>query len=274
MQNLWQCRWSPTLGALEDTHQNIWGTCEYTNPHRPTVFFGLYGLPDFWALWRHRGRRAILWAGTDILHFENGYWLDEVGSIKVSPKPLATWINKFCENWCENEVEWLKLKKLGIKAEICPSFLGDVKQFAVSFRPGNKVYTSVSGDNFEQYGWHLIEDLAFNNPEVEFHLYGNIGPFVWGRWPNIFVHARVPKEQMNEEIKGMQGALRLTKFDGFSEILAKSVLMGQWPISLIKYPGMLSLDQLGEIVDKTEANLEGREHYLRTLNKYPWNSKL
>jgi hypothetical protein len=78
---------------------------------------------------------------------------------------------------------------------------------------------------------------------------------------------------MNEEIRVMPGALRLTAFDGFSEILAKSVLMGQWPVSLIEYPHMLSLDDLGSITSKRSPNTEGRDYYVKTLNKYPWNQK-
>ncbi|MEK6884509.1 MAG: hypothetical protein AABY22_33060, partial [Nanoarchaeota archaeon] len=110
----WRCRYAPSLGALEDTTSNIWGTKLYgensQDTQEPTVFFGLYGFPDFYALWRHKGPRLILWAGTDIIHFLNGYWLDEKGSIKMSPKPLATWINKNCINYVENDVEAEALK--------------------------------------------------------------------------------------------------------------------------------------------------------------------
>lgn len=274
MQNelKWQCRWSPTLGALEDTHQNIWGTDDYTDDIRPTVFFGLYGMPDFYALWRHKGPKVILWAGTDIIHFKNGYWLEDGGGIRVSPKPIATWINKHCESYVENIAEYRALLKLGIYARLVPSFLGDINKFEVSFKPGNKVYASVSGDNFEQYGWNKIEEIAGDYPNIEFHLYGNKGKWET-KHRNVIVHGRVPKEQMNAEIKEMQGGLRLLEFDGFSEILAKSVLWGQWPISLIPYPFMLELKDLGTITEKTEPNLKGREYYRKELNNYPFNAK-
>lgn len=270
MQN-WQCRWSPTLGALERTHQEVWGTKDYENDTDPTVFFGLYGLPDFYALWRHKGEKHILWAGTDIIHFENGYWLDKEGQIRIDNKSFAKWINSNCENWCENDVERERLARCGILAKVYPSFLGNIDDFEVSFKPGNKVYSSVSGDNFKQYGWFTILDLAVYNPGVEFHLYGNTKS--WLGTQNIIVHGRVPKEQMNAEIKQMQGGLRMTEFDGFSEILAKSILWGQWPISLIDYPHIMKPNQLSEILNKKEPNLEGREYYRRILNDYPWSTK-
>ena len=274
MQKVIQCRWSPTLGALEDTHEKIWGTVPYTNDQDPAVFFGVYGLPDFYTLWRHKGKKWILWAGTDVLHFKKGYWLDEAGDIRVDNKALGQWINKYCENWCENEVEREELQKFGIFAKVCPSFLGDVSKFGVEYKPNErpKLYTSVSGDNFEMYGWNMIPKLAKENPDVEFHLYGNQKKY-YSSYKNVIVHGRVPKEQMNEEVKSMQGALRLTTFDGFSEILAKSILWGQWPVSLIEYPYMIPVDKIKMIQHMKEPNTRGRDYYVQHLNKFPWNQK-
>ena len=90
---------------------------------------------------------------------------------------------------------------------------------------------------------------------------------------NIFVHGRVSKEQMNEEIKEMQGALRLTEFDGASEILVKSILWGQWPVSLLSYKYMIDIEDLGKLKNKQRPNFVGRSHYRRILNQFPWVKK-
>src|SRR5689334_12368419 len=111
----WQCRYAPSLGALEGTPEEVWGTLPYLSEDEPTVFFGVYGLPDFYTLWRHQGRKAILWAGSDIRHFINGYWLNDEGSIKLEPMALAEWINKNCESYVENGVEAEALRTLGIE---------------------------------------------------------------------------------------------------------------------------------------------------------------
>lgn len=271
MENKWQCRIAPSLGGgFAGTPASCWGTKDYENDTDPAVFFGLYGLPDFYALWRHKGRRAILWAGTDIQHFIHGYWLEPDGSIRMGIRSLARWINKNCENYCENEREQQVLKQYGINSIVAPSFLGDIDDYEVSFKPSKKVYTSVSGDNFQQYGWDKIPELALNNPDIEFYLYGNRLEWKCDE-SNVIVRGRVPKEQMFTETKEMAGALRLTRFDGFSELLAESSLWGQWPVSpFIKYPHILS--SLSELKDKIEPNLEGREYYRKNLNLYPWVS--
>lgn len=268
----WQCRVAPSLGDLESTHTKTWGTDEYTDDQRPTVFFGLYGLPDFYALWRHKGERHILFAGSDITHFKNGYWLEEGGSICVTHEPFARWINKHCTIWCENEVEAKVLAECGIYAKVQPSFLGNIDQFPISWKPGNKVYASVSGNNFELYGWNKINILAKEYPDLEFHLYGNTIPWK-ATSENVIIHGRIPKEKMNAEIMDMQAGLRMVEFDGASEVLMKSILMGQWPVSLISYPHILKPEQLSEIVHKTEPNIEGREYYRKILNNFPWNSR-
>lgn len=279
MQN-WQCRYAPSLGALEDTPFKVWGTEEFVEgTEKPAVFFGVYGLPDFYTLWRHRGRKAILWAGSDIRHFVNGYWLDDKGSIRIDPQALAEWINKNCESYVENGAEHEALMVYGIESKVVPSFMGNVNDFPISFQASERprVYASVSGNDFSLYGWDVIENIA-DKCDVDFFLYGNTVP--WStRHSNVFVRGRIPKEQMNNEIKSMQCGLRVLEFDGFSEVLAKSVLWGQYPISRIGYPYIQSyksndelIKLLNELKYKKTPNLVAREYYLKNLNKYPWNS--
>ena len=240
--NQWYCRTAPSLGGgFAGDALSAWGTPPY-NPdkhiNKKVCFFGCYSIVDFYALWKHKGRKAILWAGSDIRHFINGYWLDDKGEIRLAPRPLAEWIIKNCESWVENKAEYDALKKWGIESKIMPSFLGNVDDYQLSFKPSDKpkVYSSVSGDNFGLYGWFEIEQIyAPQNPDIEFHLYGNSV-----KWEtenkNVFIHGRVSQEQMNEETKEMQGALRLIIMEGLSEIIAKSFLWGQYPISAIPYP--------------------------------------
>ena len=60
---------------------------------------------------------------------------------------------------------------------------------------------------------------------------------------------------MNNEIKSMTGAVRMVKFEGASEVVLKSILYGQKPITLIEYP-------------------YNRNELLRIVNRYPWNSNV
>lgn len=275
----WQCRTAPSIGALEDTPDNIWRTKPYLDEFQDTVFFGVYGLNDFYTLWRHKGRKCILWAGSDIQHFLLGYWLDDEGKMRVHPTQISSWIDTYCESYVENEVEQVSLRSVGIRSNVVPSFLGNVEDYEVSYpeSPNIKVYTSVSGDNYTLYGWDKIADLATKNPEIEFHLYGSTEPYFIRRgaieWlPNVIEHGRIPREQMNAEIKLMHGALRLTTFDGFSEIIAKSLLWGQWPVSIIEYPHTFKPENMDMMKFIRKPNLKGREWLLANVNRYPWQA--
>lgn len=292
----WFCRVAPSLGGgFAGTPGEVWGTEEYEymsgflygepvkhpRDDKPTVFFGLYGFPDFYSLWRHKGRKAIFWAGSDITHFINGYWLEPDGSIKMEPQRLAEWINKNCESYVENELEHEELMVMGIESKIVPSFLGNVDDYKIEYTHNERpqVYLSVSSDNFEMYGWTLIEEIA-DRCNVDFHLYGNKGEWV-SKHHNVFVHGRVPQEVMNEQVKSMQCGLRTLEHDGFSEILCKSILWGQYPISYIGYPHIDSfktkeelVQLLNNLVNKQGANIKAREYYLANLNKFPWNKNV
>jgi len=266
-------RVAPSLGrGFERSFEEAWGLEVYDGVPGPAVFAGIYGLPDFYTLWRHKGKKYIFWAGSDIRHLHKGYWLDETGTIRLNSKGIALWINQHCESWVENKLEQLALKSLGINSKVCPSYLGDVNKMEISYKQSDrpKLYSSVSGDNFDLYGWYKIDKLAEQYRDVKFHLYGNIGEFN-PRNKNVIVHGRVPNEQMNAEIKEMQGAIRMIPLEGFSEIVAKSILMGQYPVSVIPYEHCLLIEQIDEIKDKKEPNLAGREYYIKELNNYPFN---
>lgn len=280
----WYHRWAPSLGALESTPEKVWGTKPYDplkHTNERVVFCGLYGLPDFFALWRHKGEKHIWWAGTDIQHFKEGYWLDEKGTIRIQPKQLADWINHHCQSWVENEHERAELQKAGIHvpvSHVIPSFLGDTQKIKVCYKPSKQVqtYASVSSNNFKMYGWDRIEAIAGFLPGMTFHLYGNTKPWKTEH-KNVIVHGRVPKEQMNREIQSYQIGLRLNEWDGFSEILAKAVLMGQYAIGKIAHPHIPSyktnrqlISLLKTLSKKQSPNIQVREWYMKNLNLYPW----
>lgn len=279
--NNWKCRIAASLGGgFDGNPRTAWGTPINYDPvldsENPTVFFGLYGLPDFFSLWRHKGRKCILWAGSDIIHFENGYWLDQEGKIKLDPYPLSEWINLNCENYVENIVEYQRLKLCGIESKIVPSFLGDVEKYEVNYIPATrpKVYISSGRDRQEEYGFGIIEEIA-DKCNVDFYLYG-------AEWEikhsNVIVRGRIPIEAMNAEVKNMQCGLRLNTMDGFSEILAKSILWGQYPISAITYPEIDTFTSKEDLVEKLnslhlleEPNHKARDYYRKVINNYPWN---
>ncbi len=282
------CHWAKSLGALEDTAENVWGTEKYIlwkHLKEPTVFFGMYDVRDYLALSIHRGKSWVLWAGGDIKNLIRGFSLND-GKLKWFGKflPLTWWLKHMlckAEHWVENDYEADKLASFGLDRKriyVCPSFLGDI-DFPITYE-WNKtmnVYVSSGADRQEEYGFGIVERIAGKLPFIKFHLFG-------AEWTtkqeNVIVHGRISKELMNFRTSYMQVGLRLNEFDGFSEILAKAVLRGQYAIGKVKHPMIPSFEndmdlilKLNTLRHKTEPNLEGREYYKLALNKYPWYDK-
>ena len=170
------------------------------------------------------------------------------------------------------------MKELGIPvAGVCPSYMGPT-ELPISYSPPQHkvhVYLSASKGREVEYGWGIVERIAKALPRHVFHLYGSD----WEtRHKNVIVHGRVPKEQMNEEIKNYHIGLRLNETDGFSEILGKAVLMGQYAVGRVEHPKIPSYENdmdlitMLHVLGKEDApNLEAREWYVQNLNRYPWN---
>ena len=296
-----QCKWASSLGELEGTHQEAWGTTEYKSRSEPTVFMGMYDLRDYIALWRHKGKAWVLWCGFDIGNIRSNFvfndgklkWLSYLFANEGFKDFLIKHVLNKAEHWVENEAEAWQLKDIGLKVSgICPSFMGKIKDYKVSFKPGNNVYLSANPGREEEYGWGLIEMIACALPQIEFHLVGSEWTQYRQKLKNVHVYKRMPKEVMNKMIRKMQCGLRLNKHDGFSEITAKSVLWGQYPITYLYHPkidqytkddcgqpyciqGLNNLIKLlKKIPKKRKANLKARKYYQRTINKYPWVQKI
>ena len=288
----WYCNWSKSLGGLENNAFYIWDTPPYEylcHKHDNLIQFGMYDLSDYITIWRHKGRRCILWAGFDILNLRARFSLNNSKLRFFRPFHgwMCKWLNKNVENWVENETEKKALNDMGISVvEVCPSFLGDMNVLNVSYKWNKRmnVYVSAAEGREREYGFTTVLNIAYALPDMVFHFYGSDS---WKKnWETnshndglrqIIFHGRVPKAQMNEEIRNMQVGLRLNEFDGFSEIIAKAVLMGQYVISKVEHPfiptfknDMDLTHQLKLLQKKKKPNIKVRDWYRAHINKFPW----
>lgn len=215
---------------------------------KSAVFFGMYNWVDYWRFLWHRGPKTVFWCGSDILNLQK------------RPRWQKILAQASAHHICENVIEERALSEMGIEcSEVKPCLFDSMKGIRKSFKPSKAphVYLCIQPGREGEYGlWTLME--VFNQvPDVMFHIYGGTDIFKTGYreircyWPdfkNVIFHGKVPNEQFNGDIKNFHAALRLNEFDGFSEILAKSVLMGQYPISRIPYPHMDSYETIDELV--------------------------
>ena len=237
------------------------------DPDKELLFFGLYVDYDYNIFYNFDGKKTVFWCGSDILRL-----------LQIPERQRKLKLFPETEHYCENEVEARELESVGLKPIIRPSFVEDIDNFPISFKPTDNPHVFLSGHPMreEEYGFGLAERLAEKLPEFTFHLYG--GDYE-SEFTNVKCHGKVPADQFNEEIKNYQCGLRPNDHDGFSEITAKSVLMGQYPISKIPYKHIWNYqteDELVELLKKIKEqktpNSEAREYWRETLNNYPWTN--
>mgnify|MGYP001604592316 CR=1 FL=1 len=225
------------------------------NIFTPTVFFGVYHWLDILRIVIHRGEKKVFFCGSDILNLTRfrAFILDGL-----------SFDNKF---YCENGIEQKLLLKKEIFAEILPMIFTDFELDESSFVPSRTphVYLTAHEGRQAEYGWALVEEIAWMVPDVTFHLYGAS----WNtKHKNVIIHGKVPKRQFNEEIKGYHAALRCNEVDGFSEIVAKSILEGQYPITRIKYFDIDNYETTNELLYKLEQLKEKKFSNVESITWY------
>lgn len=266
-------RVSSSVIGFKERAEKTWGLKEWEgidDPDKECVFFGLYHERDFAVFEGDFTRRIVFWCGSDITRVISDYERRRI--LRNYPET---------EHYCENEIEWKELHDVGIESTIVPSFLDDFNKFPVSFTPPTdrkwKIWLCAHPNREDEYGLALAKRWAEKDSELEFHVYGISKGERDGDLPNVIFHGKVPEDQFNEEIKQYHAGFRPNFHDGMSEIPIKSILLGQTAITRIKYPYMLNYEtesQLRECWDKVkeqkEPNLESREYWINTLNKFPW----
>ncbi len=222
-----------------------------------TRFYGLYHPKDYFRFLQCKGKREVYWQGSDILQLKD---TDEIKWREAISKVEA-------KHFCENEVCQELLKEKGINAKVKYQFWGDVDDYPLSFKPSlnPQIWLCAHPGREIEYGVGIVETIAELLPNFTFHIYGITGE----NKDNIIYHGIISEKQFNREIKNYHCGLRFNNFDGFSEILSKACLMGQYAISTIKYPRITRfsspkklVEAIKKIANKKYPNYKARNYYL------------
>lgn len=170
-------------------------------------------------------------------------------------------------------MEQQKLREMGIEARVQQICLSTpYPGISYKWRDKTHVYTTLRKGNEEAYGLSKLIRCAAELPWIKFHVFG--GYDWYPATDNVCIHGEVSDTEFNGSIKNYHACLRLNEFDGFGDALAKSCLMGQWPISAIAYPHVTHAPNIKTLVsalqalkDKKEPNHEGRKYWLKELSK-------
>ena len=255
------------------------------NVRDPVLFFGMYHSSDWFSFIRHKGKRYVLWAGGDLINLKRNYAFSDGNNYWGVLSKLFRWFDWSiifrifeAQHFVENEMEQDELLEMGIESTIVPTFLEDVKDFPVSFRPSKnpELFISARPGREDKYGVDLVRRISPLVPFAKFHIYGVDGKSE----KNIQFHGLVPPKQFNQEIRKYHSGLRPNEHDGNSEIAMKSVLMGQYPITRIEYPHIWSyqgesrlINLIKELRNQKEPNLKARRYWQKSVNKFPFLDK-
>lgn len=197
---------------------------------------------------------------------------------KIIPKIKAT-------HFCENSVEQEALARLGIVATIQPSFLEEIpplhyfSDYPIIYQGREyrtHAYIHAREGRKDEYGLPTIHRVSLFVPDVLFHVFGVSSSL---RIPNVWYHGHISNDDFNALIQKYQSGLRFNRFDGFSEITAKSVLMGQYPITMhIQYPYIdFAQDEnklialLQQLKNKKEPNYAARDFWIEKISEFSFN---
>lgn len=265
-------RTSKSVHLFGDKIHKIWKLEEWEgidDLDKDVLFFGMYAKEDYDVFWAFEGTKTIFWCGMDIIRMFQV--LERMRVAKEDPD---------IEHWVETVRQASELAKVGIRAHIAPSFLENVNDFFLSFKPTDKPHIYLSGhpDREDEYGFGLAKRMAERFPGYTFHLYGVDKKDDRNDCPkNVIYHGWVSNKQFNKEIKNYQASMRPNQHDGNSEIPMKAMLMGQYAITWLPYRHAWQFRNEEELVELLQRlretkkpNTEAREYWRKNLNQYPW----
>lgn len=240
-------------------------------------FFGMYNERDYEVFDNFEGKKYVLWGGGDIRRLVTDYERQRI--MKNNP----------AKHFCENELEANDLRRCGVEATIVPTFLDDISKYKVSFTPSEnpELFMCVNAGREEEYGVHFVKGIANKVPFAKFHIYGIPEDAIFFKTavqlegdhdkdaPNMIYHGKLPEKEFNEQLSKYHAGLRPNLHDGASEVMLKSILLGQHPICKIKYPMVDSYDSEEDLIklieglrNKTKPNTEAREFWVKNVNNF------
>ena len=225
----------------------------YLYPDKPALFLGTYNSDDVVQMLLHNGPGYVFWNGTDALHLKNHPEWSKV--LRDLPHVHAAHHQGLAD-----EVHSI----LGHKVEVSPTLFREPADFPVCFKRTEPVrfYMNTHAGRHEEYGVLAAMDIFGSIPgkDIELCVYGDRPPYTPPN--NVHFMGRYPESIMDTQTSQMQGALRLNKHDGTSQIVIKSLLWGQWPV-VTKWP----TEALSKLLDYSTMNVPNRS-YIPGLNAF------
>ena len=193
---------SNALKHFSDRFMKKYKLTTYTDDSKSTLFFGIYDHNDMQSLIKHKGKKYVMFGGTDVTNLKKN----------ISRKNLLNnqKVSKYFT--ISNNVDQ-RVRELGfISTQIDLSF-HDNKLFAPISKYGNKIYiyNGYSPGNEQLYGKEQYEEVVKRLPQYEY-IYSN--------------QLKLKHEQMPALYAQCFMGLRLTPNDGNASTVQEMTAMG------------------------------------------------
>jgi len=201
----------------------------------PCFFLGLYFDVDYSRFANHESDRIVFWNGSDVQRLlANPKWLDIVKRVPA-------------KHYCHNKQLADELLAVGIFATIQPIFFGLKDSYkertAVAEKP--TFFMCSHPGREEEYGVHILKELARNYPECSFLIYGQEG----NDYKNVRYLGLMDEALMDAVVADHAGFLRMNQHDGMSQQVYKCSLMG------IPYAISRDVKELGLFIEACKGGL-------------------
>ena len=222
----------------------------YSNPSKPTIFYGCYTSSDVNRIKNHRGPKVLIWGGSDIMK----------KNIRLSATRIKNLKHIAQSSFIVND-----LKKLKVPCIYLPFAPTIDERMYQPVTKGNCVYVYTNACNQEFYGSSIYRVVMRRMPHIKFILASTHSALSEAKQKKVNcqgILAFSSSQMPNVYSKCFLG-LRLTKHDGISATVQELGMMGIKTIHNGSTPSCINytnVKDIIEIIEREKENIGSIDH--------------
>ncbi len=226
---------SQSIKYFESFAKRKYKLISYHDKNIPTIFYGCYNDMDLYKIKNHKGPKALIWGGSDIMR----------SNMKSAASKIKNLKHIAQSTFIINDLK--KIKKSCIYLPFSPTV--DYNKY-IPNKKGNFVYIYTNATNHEFYGSNIYRMLIKQMPKINFIVASNHMALqdAMRMGMNCQNIKSFRPEEMHNVYKKCFIGLRLTRHDGISATVQELGLMGIKTIHNGKTPSCINYSSYNDIM--------------------------